>query len=124
RLGDLLGHRKVDRGVVYDLAFLPGRFDQRRRDRFGRWRGGEHARGERRATKRGGTLQQLASGQIGHRCLPQAFFVRPAYSSVLYPTSTRHRCGGNVSQTLSPCGTLCSADVTTRSCVPSASSTI
>jgi len=62
RLGDLLGHRQVDRRIVDDLAFLLGGFDQRLRDRLGRRRGGEHARGERRATQRGGTLQQLASG--------------------------------------------------------------
>ena len=44
RLGDLLGERQVDRGVIDDLAFLLGRLDQRRRD-GGRRRRRLHLRG-------------------------------------------------------------------------------
>jgi len=53
-LCDLLCDRQIDRSVVNDLAFLPGGFDQGRRDRRRlRWggaeRGGEHRDGGCRA---------------------------------------------------------------------------
>ena len=46
RGGDLFRHRQVDRGVPDHLAFLLRRFDQLRRDGFGRRRLGAGGRGE------------------------------------------------------------------------------
>ena len=44
RLGELFRDRQVGRGVIDHLAFLFGRLDQRRRDRFRRRRSGHDAR--------------------------------------------------------------------------------
>ena len=51
RLGQFLGDRQVGRGVVDDLAFLPRRLDQRRRDRFRRRRS-RPSRGSRMLRRR------------------------------------------------------------------------
>ena len=52
RLGDPLGDRQIDRGVVDHLAFLLGRLDQLRRDRSRRWSGGQHLGRRHQRTRR------------------------------------------------------------------------
>jgi len=58
RLGDLLGERQVDRGVVDDLALFPGRGDQLGRNGGGRRRG-LHTRGGEAQRGRAGALQNV-----------------------------------------------------------------
>ena len=63
-LGDLLGHRQVDRGVVDDLALFLRRRDQVRRDRGGRRRGCQNARRCQAERERGRALQNVAAGDV------------------------------------------------------------
>ncbi len=60
-LGDLLGERQVDRGVIDDLAFLLGRLDQGRRDAGRRRRGGaQRGREDGRCRQRARAREDLA----------------------------------------------------------------
>ena len=75
RLGDLLGERQVDRGVVDDLAFLLRGFDQRRRDR-----------GRRAALRRARAWR--ATARAPPRPSPEHIAARNSPSIAIAPTPT------------------------------------